>query len=152
SGHRAMRVVFWPVRANVCFPLVLGPGLRPASSSYGVKGRVDLWASSLSPNAVCGISTYTMVPSAPPGKFLLPADCGGSAWLFPKSSTRMETIHIEKVFDDPLAVLHLVERHGPYRVVPSYLSCSATPNAKGTAIHDGILPWFRGAWAANGQP
>jgi hypothetical protein len=70
----------------------------------------------------------------------------------PKSSTRMETIHIEKVFDDPLAVLRLVERHGPYRVMPSYLSCSPRPRARETAIHDGTLPWFRGTWATNGQP
>jgi hypothetical protein len=63
----------------------------------------------------------------------------------------METIHIEKVFDDPLVIRSLVERHGPYRAMASHLSCSAT-RRKETATHDGTLPWFRGTWAANGLP
>ena len=33
---------------------------------------------------------------------------------------------INKVFDDPLAVRALVERHGPYRAIASYLPVSAT--------------------------
>jgi hypothetical protein len=64
----------------------------------------------------------------------------------------MEPIHIEKVFDDPLVIRSLVERHGPYRAMASYLSVSATCGVKETAAHDGTLPWFRGTWAANGLP
>jgi hypothetical protein len=64
----------------------------------------------------------------------------------------MTAIHIQKVFDDPLAVRALVERHGPYRALASYLPVSATRGEQATAADGGTLPWFRGTWAANGRP
>jgi hypothetical protein len=54
-----------------------------------------------------------------------------------------QPIHIDEVFDDPLAVRAMVERHGPYRATASYFGVAAGTEA---------LPWFRGNWAANGQP
>jgi hypothetical protein len=64
----------------------------------------------------------------------------------------MKAIRIENVFDDPFAVRALVERHGPYRAMASYLPVSATRGEQATAVQGGVLPWFRGTWAANGRP
>jgi hypothetical protein len=57
-----------------------------------------------------------------------------------------QPIRIDKVFDDPHVVRAAVERHGPYRAMASYLPVSAN------TIDGGALPWFRGTWAANGEP
>jgi hypothetical protein len=64
----------------------------------------------------------------------------------------MTAIRIQKVFDDPPAVRALIERHGPYRALASYLPVSATRGKQATAADGGTLPWFRGTWAANGRP
>jgi hypothetical protein len=65
----------------------------------------------------------------------------------------MEAIRIEKAFDKPQVIRALVERHGPYRALASYLPVSATRGEReATPAHGGVLPWFRGTWAANGQP
>lgn len=61
-------------------------------------------------------------------------------------------IRIDKVFDNPLAVRALVERHGPYPSVASYLPAASTQGESVTRGSGGALPWFRGAWAANGRP
>jgi hypothetical protein len=63
-----------------------------------------------------------------------------------------EAIRIENAFDDPFAVRALVERHGPYRAMASYLPVSATRGEQATTVQGGVLPWFRGTWAANGWP
>lgn len=65
----------------------------------------------------------------------------------------MDAIRIEKVFDDPHVIRALVERHGPYRALTSYLPVSATLGEReATAAYGGVLPWFRSTWAANGRP
>ena len=65
----------------------------------------------------------------------------------------MEAIRIEKVFNDPRVIRALVEHHGPYRALASYLPVSATRGKReATAAHGGTLPWFRSTWAANGRP
>ena len=64
----------------------------------------------------------------------------------------MEAIHIEKVFDEPHVIRALVERHGPYRALASYLPASATRGERETVARGTTLPWFRGTWAANGRP
>jgi hypothetical protein len=65
----------------------------------------------------------------------------------------MKAIRIEKVFDDPHAIRRLVERHGPYRALASYLPVSATRGEPAAAgLHGATLPWFRATWAANGRP
>jgi hypothetical protein len=64
----------------------------------------------------------------------------------------MKPIRIEQVFDDPVRVRALVERHGPYRAMASYLPVSATRGERATVADTRVLPWFRGTWAANGQP
>jgi hypothetical protein len=64
----------------------------------------------------------------------------------------MSAIRIDKVFEEPLAVRALVERHGPYRALASYLPVSATRGVHATVGDGGTLPWFRGTWAANGRP
>lgn len=61
-------------------------------------------------------------------------------------------IRIDKVFDDPLAIRSLVERHGPYRAMTAYLPVSARRAGWPTVAEARVLPWFRGTWAANGQP
>lgn len=63
-----------------------------------------------------------------------------------------QLVRIDKVFDNPFAVRALVERHGPYRAMASYLPDSATRGERATATEGGVLPWFRGTLAANGQP
>lgn len=65
----------------------------------------------------------------------------------------MEAIHIENAFDDPDVIRALVERHGPYRALASYLPVSAIRgDREATAAHGGTLPWFRATWAAGGRP
>lgn len=60
----------------------------------------------------------------------------------------MKTIRIDRVFEDPAAIRALVERHGPYRAMASYLPLSATVDQQTS----NVAPWFRGTWAANGRP
>ena len=52
-------------------------------------------------------------------------------------------IRIKPAFDDPEEVRALFEHHGPYRTMEGYLPITR----EGTS-----LPWFRGNWAANGEP
>jgi hypothetical protein len=53
----------------------------------------------------------------------------------------MEAIRIEKAFDDPHVIRALVERHGPYRALASYLPVSATRGEReATAAHGDTLP------------
>ena len=63
-----------------------------------------------------------------------------------------QPIRIENAFTDPHEVRALVERNGPYRTVASYLPMSATQGRSEAVCDSGTLPWFRGAWAANGEP
>ena len=53
-------------------------------------------------------------------------------------------IRIEPAFDDPKAVRGMFQRNGPYRTMAGYLPIESR---EGTS-----LPWFRGNWAANGEP
>ena len=53
-------------------------------------------------------------------------------------------IRIEPAFDDPELVWAMFERHAPYRTMAGYLPIESRD---GTS-----LPWFRGNWAANGEP
>jgi hypothetical protein len=53
-------------------------------------------------------------------------------------------IRVDEVFEDPIAIRSLVERGGPYRPMASYLPQHATSRGRG------IMPWFRGTWAAHG--
>lgn len=53
-------------------------------------------------------------------------------------------IRIEPAFDDPEFVRAMFERHAPYRTMTGYLPIESR---EGTC-----LPWFRGNWAANGEP
>jgi hypothetical protein len=53
-------------------------------------------------------------------------------------------IRIEPAFDDPELVRAMFERHAPYRTMAGYLPIESR---EGTS-----LPWFRGNWAANGEP
>jgi hypothetical protein len=53
-------------------------------------------------------------------------------------------LRIEPVFDDPEFVRAMFERNAPYRTMAGYL-----PIKK---IEFADLPWFRGNWAANGEP
>ena len=64
----------------------------------------------------------------------------------------MKAIRIERVFDDPDAVRALVEWHGPYRTMASYLPVSATRGEQASNAQVQVLPWFRGTWAADGRP
>ena len=52
-------------------------------------------------------------------------------------------IRIEPGFDDPGFVREMFERHAPYRTMAGYLPIKAQASS---------LPWFRGNWAANGEP
>jgi hypothetical protein len=54
-----------------------------------------------------------------------------------------KTIRIEPAFDDPEFVREMFERNAPYRTMAGYLPIKA---------QDSFLPWFRGNWAANGEP
>ncbi len=60
-------------------------------------------------------------------------------------------ILIEGAFDDPHAIRALVEHHGPYPTVSSYLPASATGESQTEAGLPATLPWFRANWAVNGR-
>ena len=60
-------------------------------------------------------------------------------------------IRVDGVFDDPGAVRRLVQRHGPYRTMASFLPASAVRGGQGTA-GEGVPPHFRATWAAGGRP
>ena len=54
-------------------------------------------------------------------------------------------IRIEPAFDDPESVREMFERHAPYPNMAGYLPTGKT-------VGNSLLPWFRGNWAANGEP
>ena len=58
--------------------------------------------------------------------------------------TIAKSIRIEPVFDDPKLVQTMFERHAPYRTMAGYLPIAS--------MEETSLPWFRGNWAANGEP
>jgi hypothetical protein len=53
-------------------------------------------------------------------------------------------IRIEPAFDNPKQVREMFDYHAPYRTMASYLPIKS--------VEEVILPWFRGNWAANGEP
>jgi hypothetical protein len=53
-------------------------------------------------------------------------------------------IRVEPAFDDPGLVRAMFERHAPYRTMAGYLPLKSRGGS--------ALPWFRGNWAANGEP
>jgi hypothetical protein len=53
-------------------------------------------------------------------------------------------IRIEPAFDDPQFVRGMLERHAPYRTMAGYLPIVSRGGT--------TFPWFRGNWAANGEP
>ena len=58
--------------------------------------------------------------------------------------TIAKSIRIEPAFDDPKLVQAMFERHAPYRTMAGYLPIAS--------MEETSLPWFRGNWAANGEP
>jgi len=58
--------------------------------------------------------------------------------------TIAKLIRIEPAFDDPEQVRAMFERHAPYRTMAGYLPIKSREGNS--------LPWFRGNWAANGEP
>jgi hypothetical protein len=60
-------------------------------------------------------------------------------------------LRIEDVFDDPLAIRRMVEDHGPYPAMARYLPESDLRGAQAPSA-EGVLPHFRGNWAAAGEP
>jgi hypothetical protein len=53
-------------------------------------------------------------------------------------------IRIEPAFDEPEFVRAMFERNGPYRTMAGYLPIASREGPS--------LPWFRGNWAADGEP
>jgi hypothetical protein len=53
-------------------------------------------------------------------------------------------IRIEPAFDNPELVRAMFARHAPYRTMAGYLPVESREGNS--------LPWFRGNWAANGEP
>jgi hypothetical protein len=60
-------------------------------------------------------------------------------------------IRVDGVFDDPGVIRRLVQRHGPYRTMVSYLPGSAVRGSR-AAAGAGVPPHFRATWAAAGRP
>jgi hypothetical protein len=58
--------------------------------------------------------------------------------------TIAKSIRIEPAFDDPESVRAMFERNAPYRTMAGYLPIKSREGNN--------LPWFRGNWAANGEP
>jgi hypothetical protein len=54
-----------------------------------------------------------------------------------------KSFRIEPAFDDPELVRAMFERHAPYRTIAEYLP---------RRVEESSLPYFRGNWAAGGEP
>ena len=68
-------------------------------------------------------------------------------------TTLVRPIKIDAAFDDPASIRAMVENHGPYPSIASYLPASATKTSGDSELdQETSMPWFRGNWAVNGQP
>jgi hypothetical protein len=83
----------------------------------------------------------------------------GSYGIFGISDPREETmkfipkhvIRIEPAFEDRDAILRMFARHAPYRAIGAYIPDVVVDATKPEA-EQFVQPWFRGNWAAGGEP
>jgi hypothetical protein len=68
----------------------------------------------------------------------------------PGTAGLVTPIRVDGVFDDPGVIRRLVQRHGPYRTMASYLPDAAVRGRR-AADSEGMLPHFRAIWAAGGR-
>jgi hypothetical protein len=61
-------------------------------------------------------------------------------------------IRIEPAFEDREAIRAMFAKHAPYRALAAYIPDEAVDGAKKLEGERSVLPWFRGNWAAGGEP
>jgi hypothetical protein len=68
----------------------------------------------------------------------------------------MSSIHkpvrIEPAFEDREAIRAMFKRHAPYRAVAAYIPDAVGDDAAKSEAEQFVQPWFRGNWAAGGEP
>jgi hypothetical protein len=65
---------------------------------------------------------------------------------------KAKPVRIEPAFEDRGMVRAMFARHAPYRALAAYIPDEAVDGAKKQQGERSVLPWFRGNWAANGEP
>jgi hypothetical protein len=61
-------------------------------------------------------------------------------------------IRIEPAFEDRTAVRAMFARHAPYRAIGAYIPDAVVDDATKPEAEQFVQPWFRGNWAAGGEP
>jgi hypothetical protein len=61
-------------------------------------------------------------------------------------------VRIEPAFDDRQMIRAMFGQHAPYRALATYIPDEAVDAAKKQEGERSVLPWFRGNWAADGDP
>jgi hypothetical protein len=63
-----------------------------------------------------------------------------------------KTVRIEPAFEDREMVRTMFAQHAPYRALAAFIPDEAVDAGKKREDERSVLPWFRGNWAANGEP
>ena len=61
-------------------------------------------------------------------------------------------IRIEPAFEDREAIRAMFARHAPYRAIAAYIPDAVVDDAAKPEAEQVVQPWFRGNWAAGGEP
>lgn len=64
----------------------------------------------------------------------------------------LRPIRIEPAFEDREAVRAMFARHAPYRAIGAYIPDVVVDDATKPEAEQSVQPWFRGNWAAGGEP
>jgi hypothetical protein len=63
-----------------------------------------------------------------------------------------KVVRIAPAFEDREMVRAMFARHAPYRALATYIPEEAVDAANKQEGERSVLPWFRGNWAAGGEP
>jgi hypothetical protein len=61
-------------------------------------------------------------------------------------------VRIEPAFEDREAIRAMFARHAPYRAIAAYIPTAGVDDAAKPEAERVVQPWFRGNWAAGGEP
>ena len=61
-------------------------------------------------------------------------------------------VRIEPAFEDREAIRAMFARHAPYRAIAAYIPDVVGDDAAKPEAEQFVQPWFRGNWAAGGEP
>jgi hypothetical protein len=61
-------------------------------------------------------------------------------------------VRIEPAFEDREAIREMFARHAPYHAIAAYIPDAVVDDATKPEAEQFVQPWFRGNWAAGGEP